>query len=168
MKIRVKCIDYSDSKEMATVYAIEKQCFPIAEQDSFELIYNRAKNSPECFWLLENTETGTIIGFLNGVPMDRKDFTESVFTDISLYNKNGPWVMLISLDIAPQYQLQGLSRVFITKVLEEIKARKIYQGAVFICKKHLVKYYATFGFVDEGISVCKHGGASWHQMRMVF
>jgi len=168
MNIRIKKIDYSNLEEMKTVYAIEAQCFPEAERDSAELINNRAKYCPECFWLMQDSATDTIIGFINGVPMKQENFTETVFTDISLYSAEGPWVMLISLDIAPRFQLQGLSRVFILKTLEELKARGIYKGAVFIRKEHLVAYYSSLGFLDEGISSCRHGGASWHQMRMLF
>lgn len=168
MDIRIKKINCLNAKEMVAVYSIEDQCFPKVEQDSKEVIYNRAKKCPECFWLMENAATGELIGFLNGLPMEQSDFSENVFTDIELHNSHGPWVMLISLDIAPKYQMQGLSKIFIDKVLGELKQRKLYKGAVFICKKHLVDYYATFGFNDEGLSACKHGGASWHQMRMLF
>lgn len=166
MQVKIRQIDANKQEEMAAVYAIEAQCFPEAERDSNETIYQRATICPECFWVLVNAENQEIIGFINAMPTEQKDFTENVFTDLSLYRKQGPWVMLISLDIAPKYQKQHLSRGFIQATNDELRARGIYKGGVFICKEHLVKYYSTFGFVDEGISQCHHGGAEWHQMRM--
>ena len=161
-------LDVADTAALEAVYAIERQCFPVEEQDTPELIYNRAKVAPECFWIMREAPKGEVIGFLNGVPMAQEQYTEAVFTDISLYNAEGPWVMLISLDIAPKHQKQGLSEVFIKHMLQELKERKLYKGAVFIAKENLVPYYKTFGFQDDGISVCKHGGKAWHQMSMLF
>jgi len=168
MQVVFEQVEVKNTKLMQAIYAIEDQCFPKAEQDTPELIAGRASQSPECFWIMRSVANQEVLGFLNGVPMEQKDFTEAVFTDIGLYRRQGPWVMLISLDIAPKYQKRQLSKVFIKYVLKELQARRLYKGAVFICKERLVEYYASFGFVDEGISACRHGGASWHQMRMVF
>lgn len=166
MRIKLRQIDATNELEMSAVYAIEAQCFSKAERDSNEIIYQRAVTCGDCFWVLENEDNGEIIGFINAMPTEQQDFTEDVFTDLSLYNQQGPWVMLISLDIAPKYQKQHLSRDFIASTNKILRDRGIYKGGVFICKERLVPYYTTFGFVDEGISKCRHGGAQWHQMRM--
>ena len=42
------------------------------------------------------------------------------------------------------------------------------KGLVLTCKPALVRYYACFGFADEGMSLSTHGGAAWHQMRLTF
>ncbi|MDO5520947.1 MAG: GNAT family N-acetyltransferase, partial [bacterium] len=42
------------------------------------------------------------------------------------------------------------------------------KGLVLTCKERLVHYYATFGFVDQGISDSEHGGVVWHEMRITF
>lgn len=42
------------------------------------------------------------------------------------------------------------------------------KGLVLTCKDKLIHYYASFGFVDEGISESVHGNVVWHQMRLTF
>ena len=42
------------------------------------------------------------------------------------------------------------------------------KGLVLTCKDRLVHYYASLGFVDEGISDSTHGNVEWHQMRLCF
>jgi hypothetical protein len=39
---------------------------------------------------------------------------------------------------------------------------------VLACKEDKVPYYEKFGFVNEGLSGSRHGGATWYQMRLTF
>lgn len=167
MDYTISYFNYTDPEEVAAVYAIEQQCFPPNEAESQEQLLARAKACPDCFWVIRDNISQAIVGFLNGLAVKQQNLTEEVFHDASLGHPDNPWVMLISLDIAPAYQNKGLSKRFIQHVLQELNNRKKYKGYVFICKEKLVSYYSTFGFVDEGISECHYGGETWHQMRML-
>ena len=39
---------------------------------------------------------------------------------------------------------------------------------VLACKEEKIHFYEKFGFVNEGVSKSKHGGARWYQMRLTF
>lgn len=168
MDIEIRHINIDNAAEMQAVYAIEDMCFPKEEQDSTETIYCRAKTCPDFFWVAADKGTGEIIGFFNGMPTEQEEYTEEVFTDFSLCKPEGPWVMGISIDIAPAYRKQDAARKLLEYALNELRQRGCFAGMVFICKEHRVPYFATFGAVDEGISDCRHGGTLWHQMRLMF
>ena len=48
------------------------------------------------------------------------------------------------------------------------KAQRGTADAVLTCKDALVHYYASFGFVNEGVSPSVHGNVVWNQMRLTF
>ncbi len=168
MDIEIRPVNIEDEAEMQAIYAIEDKCFPKAEQDSRETIYRRAKTCRDFFWVAVNRETGELAGFLNGMPVEQSQYTEAVFTDFSLYAPEGPWVMAISLNVDPAHRRQDIARKLLDFALNELRQRRKYSGMVFICKERRVPYFSSFGAIDEGISECRHGGALWHQMRLLF
>ena len=42
------------------------------------------------------------------------------------------------------------------------------KGLILTCKEHLLSYYGSFGYQNEGISQSVHGGAVWYDMRLIF
>lgn len=168
MDIEIRPVNIADAAEMQAIYDLEDKCFPKAEQDSRETIYRRAKTCRDFFWVAVNRENGAIVGFLNGMPVAESQYTEEVFTDFSLYRPKGPWVMGISINVDPACRRQDVARQLLDFALAELRRRQIYEGMVFICKEHRVKYFSSFGAVDEGVSDCQHGGVLWHQMRLTF
>jgi hypothetical protein len=38
---------------------------------------------------------------------------------------------------------------------------------LLMCKSHLLVYYEKLGFIHAGLSRSTHGGAEWHEMRML-
>ena len=42
------------------------------------------------------------------------------------------------------------------------------KGLVLTCKDKLIRYYAKFGFENEGVSESTHGDVVWNQMRLTF
>ena len=42
------------------------------------------------------------------------------------------------------------------------------KGLVLTCKDRLIRYYAKFGFENEGVSASVHGNVVWYQMRLTF
>ena len=107
--------------------------------------------------------TGKLAGFLNGIATDEEKFRDEFFTDASLNNPKGKKVMILGLDVLPEYRGQGLAREIVRCYLqrEEEKGRK---EIVLTCLDEKVEMYKRFGFVDLGMSDSVWGGEEWHEM----
>ena len=68
-------------------------------------------------------ETGKVAGFLNGVATDEAVFRDEFFTDSTLHNPEGKNVMLLGLDVLPEYRHQGLARAIMTRYVEREQKR---------------------------------------------
>lgn len=68
----------------------------------------------------------------------------------------------------PDYRKHGYAGQLIQCAIKDAREQG-RKGLVLTCKEKLIKYYAKFGFVDEGVSdKSTHGNAVWHQMRLTF
>ena len=108
-------------------------------------------------------ETGKIAGFLNGLATDREHLTDDFFTDANLHDPEGVNIMLLGLDVLPEYQHQGLAR----KLMEQYKERERARGRkklILTCLPDKVEMYKKFGFKDHGIGGSAWGGEAWHEM----
>lgn len=108
-------------------------------------------------------ETGKIAGFLNGLATDREHLTDDFFTDANLHDPEGVNIMLLGLDVLPEYQHQGLAR----KLMEQYKERERARGRkklILTCLPDKVEMYKKFGFKDHGIGDSVWGGEAWHEM----
>ena len=54
-------------------------------------------------------------GFLNGLATDDEILKDEFFTDASLHNPEGKNVMLLGLDVLPEYRSQGLARELVRR-----------------------------------------------------
>lgn len=142
---------------------IEQICFPPHEACTRERILERVAAAPELFMVAVDRKSGCIAGFLNGVATDETVFRDEFFTDISLYNPNGQSVMLVGLDVLPEYRRQGLARAIVNEYIrrESEKGRKYL---FLTCLEDKVAMYLNFGFCDNGISGSTWGGEQWHEM----
>lgn len=68
------------------------------------------EKAPELFLVAEDRTTGKIAGFLNGLATDREHLTDDFFTDAEMHDPKGKNIMLLGLDVLPEYQRQGLAR----------------------------------------------------------
>ncbi len=144
---------------------IEAECFPPAEAAKEEDIRKRLEIYPDRFWLLE--VDSKVVSFIDGMTSDESDLRDEMFQDASLHDPNGKWQMIFGLNTLPAYREKGYAAELIKKLLNDSKEEG-RAGAVLTCKTHLVDYYSSFGFVNEGISTSEHGGVSWYQMRAIF
>ena len=68
----------------------------------------------------------------------------------------------------PDYRKHGYAGQLIQCAIKDAREQG-RKGLVLNCKEKLIKYYAKFSFVDEGVSdKSTHGNAVWHQMRLTF
>lgn len=149
--------------EVKQAVVIEQICFPPNEACSEKSMTERIKAAQELFLVAIDKETGKMAGFLNGIATDEYRFRDEFFTDAGLHNPEGRNIMLLGLDVLPEYQGRGLGRELVFQYLrrEREKSRK----EIFLtCLQPKVKMYKKFGFVDRGIANSKWGGEEWHEM----
>ena len=123
---------------------IEKICFPPNEACSEKHMKERIGVTPELFLVAVDKTTGKLAGFLNGIATDEEKFRDEFFTDASLNNPKGKKVMILGLDVLPEYRGQGLAREIVRCYLqrEEEKGRK---EIVLTCLDEKVEMYKRFG-----------------------
>lgn len=153
-------------EEADQAVVIEQICFPPNEACSEKSMKERTVKAPEVFLVAVDKATGKIAGFLNGVATDEDKFRDEFFTDISLHKADGKNVMLLGLDVLPEYRRQGLAREIMRQYLCREADRE--RGIVFLtCLDAKVEMYKKMGFEDLGISDSTWGGEEWHDMRYV-
>ena len=150
-----------DEAEQAVT--IEQVCFPPNEACSEKSMRDRIEAAPELFFLAVDKETGKLAGFLNGLATDEYAFRDEFFTDAGLHNPGGANIMLLGLDVLPEYRKQGLGRELVYQYLQR-EREKSRQEVFLTCLKSKVKMYEKFGFTDRGIANSAWGGEEWHEM----
>ena len=103
------------------------------------------------------------IGFVNAIATDENSLRDEFFTEIQLHDPAGKTVMLLGLDVLPEYRGQGLAREIVSQYRsrEKTNHRKLL---LLTCLKEKVGMYQKFGFHDEGVANSTWGGEEWHEM----
>lgn len=150
-------------EEAEQAVAIEQICFPPNEACSEQHMKERMRKAPNLFLAAVDKETGRIAGFLNGIATNEDSFRDEFFTDADLHDPNGKNIMLVGLDVLPEYRRQGLGRELVFQYLrrEREKGRNML---VLTCLESKVEMYQKFGFTDNGIANSTWGGEEWHEM----
>lgn len=149
--------------EAQQVVDIEQICFPPNEACSEKHIKERIANAPELFLVAVDRKTGKLAGFLNGLSTNENSFRDEFFTDIDLYNPEGKNIMILGLDVLPEYRMQGLGRELVFQYLR--RERENGRNRVLLtCLDSKVKMYQKMGFIDHGIANSTWGGEEWHEM----
>ena len=142
---------------------IEQICFPPNEACSEAHMRERIEKAPELFLVAEEKESGKIAGFLNGLSTNEETFRDEFFTDADLYEPEGKNVMLLGLDVLPEYRGQGLARELVGQY--RMRERKNGRDALILtCLQAKVEMYKGMGFCDRGIANSSWGGEQWHEM----
>lgn len=153
-------------EEKAQAVEIEQICFPPNEACSKEHMEKRIDVASELFLVAVDKETGLIAGFFNGLATDEEVFRDEFFTQESLHNPKGANVMLLGLDVLPEYRMQGLATQLVKRYMEREKQNG-RKRAILTCLDSKVEMYKKMGFIDDGIANSIWGGEQWHQMSYV-
>ena len=137
--------------------------FPPNEACSKKHMKDRVAGIADLFLVAIDKENGKMAGFLNGLATDDEILKDEFFTDASLHNTEGKNVMLLGLDVMPEYRGQGLARELVRRYIERewAKGRK---EIILTCLESKVAMYEKFGFKDKGIAQSTWGGEEWHEM----
>ena len=150
-------------EETSQAIAIEKICFPPHEACSRKAMEERIQAAPELFLVAIDRETGRIAGFLNGIATDETRFRDEFFTDISLHDPQGKCVMLVGLDVLPEYRRQGLARKIVSEYIRREKANK-RKLLILTCLENKIKMYEGMGYENHGTANSTWGGEEWYEM----
>lgn len=152
---------YQDEVDQAI--DIEYICFPPNEACSAESMRERVSLAPEMFLVAVDRKTGKIAGYLNGLATNEIKFRDEFFTDASLYEKEGTNIMLLGLDVLPEYRGQGLA----TEIMKRYCNREKENGRktlILTCLDSKVAMYEKMGYEDLGLANSTWGGEPWHEM----
>lgn len=152
------------TEETGQAIAIEQICFPPHEACSAKAMTVRIIAAPELFLVAVDKNTGKIAGFFNGVATDETCFRDEFFTDISLHQAAGKSVMLLGLDVLPEYRGRGLAREIVERYIERERSRG-RKFLILTCLEDKVEMYKKMGFTDQGIANSTWGNEQWHEMR---
>jgi len=147
-------------EEAEQAVLIEAICFPPNEMCKREHMLPRIAAAADFFWVAEDRTTGRIAGFINGIATDETAFRDEFFTDASLHNPEGKNIMILGVDVLPEYRGQGLARKLVQSYAMLMQGRRL----VLTCLDRLVPMYTKFGFRDLGDSASVWGGERWHEM----
>lgn len=142
---------------------IERICFPPEEACSSKHMKERVMNASELFLTAVDNETDKIAGFINGISTNEEKLRDAFYTDISLHNPDGRNIMILGVDVLPEYRHHGLARTM-THDYQKQARQKGYSMLVLTCLEEKVGMYHKFGFTDHGISESAWGNVTWHEM----
>lgn len=151
-------------EDLEQLVSLESVCFPVEEAATRESLEKRINTFSNCFWLLE--ERGVIITMINGMFSNNPILTDEMYTNVNLHEEEGSWLMIFAVDTLPVYRKIGCAEKVLHHVIAEV-SKQGRKGIVLTCKEELIPYYKKFGFINEGKSNSKHGGAVWYDMRLM-
>lgn len=157
-------------EDLEEINEIEHICFPPNEACAREHFIKRLTMAPDHFLLLrERGEDGkdTIVGFVNDIATDRETITDGMFTDIVEHKPDGAYLMILGLDVRPQYRHRGYAGMLLRRLIDNAR-REGRRGVGLTCHDFLIPYYSSFGFRDLGVSASVWGGETWYDMRIDF
>ncbi|MCI9530864.1 MAG: GNAT family N-acetyltransferase [Lachnospiraceae bacterium] len=153
-------------EEAGQAAEIERICFPPHEACTEAMMKERVCKVPELFLAAEDKSTGRVAGFVTGIATDEDFFRDEFFKVAGLHNPEGSNVMILGLDVLPEYRRQGLGKEIMFQFLrrESKRGRKL---VTLTCLDSKVKMYERMGFQDRGLSGSSWGGEKWHEMSYV-
>lgn len=153
-------------EDLDAVAAVEAECFPAAEAATREEFAERIRYYGNHFWLL--SEGDRLVSFADGFVTDEPDLTDEMYARASMHDENGAWQMIFGVNTIPSCRRRGYAGLLIRRAIADAE-RQGRKGLVLTCKDPLVRYYAGFGFRNEGVTAKSvHGNVRWNQMRLVF
>lgn len=150
-------------EEAAQTVVLETICFPPNEVCTEEMLLRRVRKAPEMMLIAADRANGRMAGFLSGLATEEKSFRDEFFSNAELHEPEGKQVMLLGLNVLPQYRGQGIARELM--LLYCCRAREKKRNALILtCLEDKVEMYQRMGFLDRGISASGWGGEQWHEM----
>jgi ribosomal protein S18 acetylase RimI-like enzyme len=150
--------------DLNAVTTIEGICFPEGEAATRAAMEERLTIYAKGFFVAELE--GEVIGFINGASNDSPIIEDRFYESMKYHQDMGKHLMVYGLDVHPEHQRKGYARELMTRFI--VFGREEGKAAVLLtCKAHLVAFYESFGYENLGVSESTHGGAQWHDLKLV-
>ena len=153
-------------EETGMIADIEAVCFPPNEACSRTFIDALASVNSDRFLAAVDKETDKIAGCLYGLATNENFFNDAFFTEVSTHDPDGRNIMLLGLEVMPEYRKQGLARELVFNYCRREQERGI-RRLLLTCHADKVKMYKRLGFTDIGESASTWGGSKWHEMYVI-
>lgn len=150
-------------KEVDQVAAIEQICFPPNEACSETMMKERVAMAPDLFLVAVDRETKRIAGFLNGLSTNEHSFRDEFFTNAELHDPAGKNIMLLGLDVLPEYRGQGFAKEIMFQYLRR-ESERGREMVILTCLKSKVTMYEKMGFYNHRIADSSWGAEQWYEM----
>lgn len=145
---------------------IERICFPPNEACSEDIMRERVRTAPDVFLVAAERQTGKLAGFIDGLATDEYSLRDEFYTQPELHNPDGKNVMILGLDVLPEYRGEGLAREMMYQYLRREWERD-RKWIILTCLKSKIKMYEKMGFQNRGISDSAWGKEQWYEMTCV-
>ncbi len=142
---------------------IEHICFPPHEACTPQRMKARIGVAADLFFVAIDKGSGKMAGFVNGIATDESKLRDEFYVDASLHDPRGTNVMILGVDVLPEYRGRGLARELVTRYCAREWERNREQ-LILTCLSDKVEMYQKFGFRDLGESMSQWGGEQWHEM----
>ena len=148
--------------DLEACFEIETICFEGAGATRTR-IGRRIRKYPEGF--LVATLGGAVVGFVNSGAFDSEDIADESLKDLVGHNPGGRHLVIFSLVVHPRAQNRGIARELLERIIEQAIADE-RESVLLDCRKHLIRYYESFGFAYRAISPARFGGHKWYEMNL--
>jgi predicted N-acetyltransferase YhbS len=159
-KVTIRGVQPEDVEQIA---AIEALCFPAAEAAQPEALRDRIAAFPDCFFVAE--ADGVLVGFINGCATNSSVIYDELFHTTRHHIPDGKNVTVFGLDVIPRCRNQGIAAQLMRHFIQTAKTTG-RASVILTCKQHLVHYYESFGYINNGVSKSTHGGSQWFDMTL--
>lgn len=150
-------------EEAEEAIRVEQICFPPHEACSPENMRKRILLAPDLFLVAMDVNSGKMAGTLNGLSTAESIFRDEFFVDADLYDSNGENVMLLGLDVLPEYRGRGIAAALVNEYIQREEQNK-RKKLILTCLDAKVQMYKKMGFFDLGLANSTWGGEQWHEM----
>jgi ribosomal protein S18 acetylase RimI-like enzyme len=150
--------------DLDACFQVEVSGFPPEEAASRETIQLRIETFPEGFLVAELN--GRVVGMLNGAATNKDDISDEELKQLIGHDPAGKNLVVFALAVLPEFQKRGIARQLMSSFADEARGQG-KENILLMCKPHLIAYYEGMGFCHVGLSKSTHGGAQWHEMRLV-
>jgi len=148
--------------DLPQLVALEERSYPASEAATPEAFAYRVAYMGDWFFAAE--KDGQIVGLMS----NRR--TALDYIDDSLYEPTGDftgdYLAILSVVTDPEQRRQGIAGAMIRHTIAAAQAAGL-TGLTLACKERLLPFYASFGFVSQGVSSSVHGGAIWYDMKLM-
>ncbi len=149
--------------DLDLITSLEAAAFLPAEAADRDRMAARLARFADRFWILFSD--GEPVSYVGGLLTNAAILTDDMYADPAYHDPAGRIQMIFSVATHPAHQHRGYASHTLRAVIDDCRAEG-REALVLTCKRPLIPFYASLGFVLQGPSDSEHGGAAWYQMRL--